>query len=349
MLKKVPFRTLSCTFLSAVILTNFSLSAQSAEVTLRMHTFIPPVANPAKTWLAPWAKKIGKASNGRIKVQPFWAMQLGGKPPQLLGQVKDGVVDIVWTLPGFTAGRMPKVEAFELPFVHRNSVSTTLALQDYQAKHLQDEFKDYKVLLLHAHAGAFFMTKKPINKLADLKGMKLRAHNRTGVWFIEALGAAGIATPLMRIPPMLSKGVIDGTLLPYEIAPAVKMHELVNYFTQLSGETPRLSTAVFTFLMNKKSYTKLPPDLKKIIDDNSGRNIARAAGENWMAIEKPGEKVMRSKSKNKFSKLSLAETEKIKARAGIVIERWYREMAKKGHNGPALLQDAYDMIAKYEK
>ena len=165
--------------------------AKSAEVTLRMHSFIPPVANPAKTWLTPWAKKIGKASNGRIKVQPFWAMGLGGKPPQLLSQVKDGVVDIVWTLTGFTAGRMPKVEAFELPFVHRNALSTTLALQDYQDKHLvKDEFKDYKILLLHAHDGAFFMTKGPINSVQDLKGMKLRVHNRLGVWLLDSLGVA---------------------------------------------------------------------------------------------------------------------------------------------------------------
>jgi TRAP-type C4-dicarboxylate transport system substrate-binding protein len=324
--------------------------AKSAEVTLRMHSFIPPVANPAKTWLIPWAKKIGKASNGRIKVQPFWAMGLGGKPPQLLSQVKDGVVDIVWTLTGFTAGRMPKVEAFELPFVHRNALSTTLALQDYQDKHLvKDEFKDYKILLLHAHDGAFFMTKGPIKSVADLKGMKLRVHNRLGVWLLESLGVAGIATPLMRIPPMLSKGVIEGSVLPYEIAPAVKMHELVSHFTMLSGDAPRLSTAVFSFLMNKKSYAKLPADLKKVIDDNSGRNIARAAGENWRAIEKPAEKLMRSKSKNKFHVLSAEESAKIKSKAGGVIERWYKEIAKKGHDGPKLLQDAYDMIAKYEK
>ena len=323
--------------------------AQSAEITLRLHTFLPPVSNPVKTFLAPWAKKIGKASNGRIKVQGFWAMQLGGKPPQLLGQVKDGVVDIVWTLSGFTAGRMPKVEVFELPFVHRNSVSTTLALQDYQEKHLKDEYKDYKILMLHAHAGAMFMTKKPVSKMADLKGMKLRAHSRTGVWFLQAMGAAGIATPLGRIPPMLSKGVIDGTILPFEIAPAVKMHELVSYFTQLSGDQPRLGTAVFSFLMNKKSYAKLPSDLKRIIDANSGRSIARAVGQNWMDIEKPGEKVMRSKSKNKFTTLNPAEVAKIRTAGATVIERWYREMSKKGHNGPALLADARAMIEKYSK
>ena len=110
-------------------------NVQTAEINLRMHSFIPPVANPAKTWLIPWAKKINKASGGRINVKTFWKMQLGGKPQALLDQVRDGVVDIVWTLPGFTTGRMPRAEIFELPFLHKDALSTTLALQDYKDKH----------------------------------------------------------------------------------------------------------------------------------------------------------------------------------------------------------------------
>jgi TRAP-type C4-dicarboxylate transport system substrate-binding protein len=134
---------------AVVALTASATVSQAQEVTLRMHTFIPPVANPSKTFLIPWAERIGKESNGRIKVQPFWAMQLGGKVPQLLDQAKDGVVDIVWTLPGFTPGRMPRVEPFELPFVHKDALSSTLALQDFQEMHLGPDLKDYQTLLVH--------------------------------------------------------------------------------------------------------------------------------------------------------------------------------------------------------
>ena len=96
----------------------FGAQAMAQQVTLRLHTLIPPPANPYKTFLQPWADRIAKASGGRLKVQLYPSMQLGGKPPQLVDQVKDGVVDIVWTLPGYTAGRFPKLEVFELPFVH---------------------------------------------------------------------------------------------------------------------------------------------------------------------------------------------------------------------------------------
>ena len=335
---------------SMLPLLGFGGTAGAADVTLRMHTFIPPVANPSKTFLIPWAKKIGEASGGKLKVQPFWAMQLGGKAPQLLDQARDGVVDIVWALPGFTPGRMPRVEPFELPFVHKDALSTTLALQDYQEKHLLNtDLKDYKPLLLHVHQGFLFQTKKPIRTMADLKGLKIRAASRGGVWLLEALGATGIGLPLPRIPPALSKGVIDGVTLPYEIAPAVKTPDLVSHFSKLSGPQPRLGTNIFTFLMNKASYNKLSKDLRKVIDDNSGRNIAKAAGQNWIDIEEPGLKVVKSRKKNKFYTIAPEEVAKMKAAAKPVFERWFAEMKRVGVDGPALLADARAMIDKYSK
>jgi len=333
----------------ACVLSLASAPAASQDITLRLHTFMPPIANPVRTFLIPWANRVTKESKGRLKVQVYPAMQLGGRPPQLLDQVRDGVVDIVWVLPGFTPGRMPKVETFELPFVAKDAVSTTLALQDFQDKWLQNELKDYHVLLLHGQDGFLFMTKKPVRTLNDLKGMKLRAASRTGVWTLEALGVAAIGVDLNQLPIMLSKGTVSGSMLPYEIAPAVKMQDLVEYFTVLSPPQPRISTVVFTFLMNKNSYAKLPPDLKKIIDANSGRNIAKAAGENWLDIEKKGEAVMRSKSKNKFETISPAETTKIREAVKPVYDRFLAEMKKLGFDGEAMLADARTMIDKYSK
>ncbi len=327
-----------------------SPAAQAAEVTLRMMTLIPPVANPAKTFLIPWAKRVAKSSGGKLKIQPFWSMALGGRAPQLLDQVRDGVIDIAWTLPGFTPGRMPRVEPFELPFVHKDALSTTLALQDYQEKYLNDtDLKDYHPLLLHVHEGFLFQTKKPIRRMSDLKGMKIRAASRAGVWLLEAIGATGVGMPLPRIPPALSKGVIDGVTLPYEIAPAVKTQDLVSHFSILSGSRPRLGTNVFTFLMNKKSYNSLSRELKKAIDDNSGRNIAQWAGQNWRDIEKPGLKVVQSRKKNKFYTIPPDEVAKMKAAAKPVFTRWFKEMKKNGIDGEALLADARRLIDKYSK
>ena len=324
-------------------------AASAQTFNMKLHTFVPPVSNPPKTFLIPWMKKVEKESKGRIKIQGFWSMQLGGKPTQLLDQVKDGVVDFVWTLPGFTPGRMPSVEPFELPFVHRNALSTTLALQDYQDKYLKKELSLYHPILVHAHEGFLIQTRKPVTKMADLKGLKLRAASRAGVWLLDALGATGIGLPLPQIPAALSKGVIDGVTLPYEIAPAVKTPDLVSNFTTLAGPQPRLGTNVFTFLMNKNSYDKLPDDLKKVIDNNSGRNIAKWGGQNWRDIEEPSLKIVKSRKKNKFHVIPEGEVAKMRKAAQPVFDKWFTEVKKAGLDGPAMLKDARALIEKYSK
>ena len=333
--------------LSGLALT--PLPAASQEVTLRLHSFLPPVANPMKHFLIPWAEKIEKDSQGRIKVQVFASMQLGGKAEQLLTQVRDGVVDVAWTLPGFSPGVMPKLEIFELPFLHRSTRATVMSLQDYVPKHMQKEFEPYHVLLVHCHAGALFMTKEPINRVEDFKGMKLRAYSRTNSWILEALGATPLQVALPELAPMLSKGTVTGSILPYEIAPSVKMQDLTDYFTTLAPPQPRLSTAIFTLLMNKKKYESLPADLKKVIDANSGRNLAPHAIEVWDRIEIDGEKVMHGKPKNKFVELSAAETAKFKKTVQPVFDRFKKLLDDGGDDGAKLLAEVEALEAKYSQ
>jgi TRAP-type C4-dicarboxylate transport system substrate-binding protein len=346
-MKRIVLAALAATLVSGLALA--PQAALSQEVTLRLHSFLPPVANPVKHFMAPWAQKIEKDSKGRIKVQLYPSMQLGGKATQLLEQVRDGVVDVVWTLPGFTPGVMPKLEIFELPFLHRSTKATVLSLQDYVDKYMQKEFEPYHVLLVHCHAGALFMTKDPINKVEDFEGMKLRSYSRTNAWILEALGSAPLQLPLPELVPMFSKGTISGTILPYEIAPAVKMQELANYFTSLAPPQPRLSTAIFTFLMNKKKYDSLPADLKKVIDDNSGRKLAPEAIAIWDRIEVDGEKVIRSKTKNKFVSLSAAETAKFKKKVQPVFDRFVKMLDDSGANGKQILAEVEALEAKYDR
>ena len=324
-------------------------SAGSQEVTLRLHSFLPPVANPVKHFMVPWAEKVEKDSKGRIKVQVYPSMQLGGKAEQLLTQVRDGVVDVAWTLPGFTPAVMPKLEIFELPFLHRSTHATVTALQDYVDKYMQKDFQPYHVLLVHCHAGALFMTKDPINKIEDFEGMKLRSYSRTNAWILEALGAAPLQVALPELAPMLSKGTVSGSILPYEIAPSVKMQDLTNYFTMLAPPQPRLSTAIFTFLMNKQKYESLPPDLRNVIDDNSGRKLAPLAIEIWDRIELDGEQVMHSKPKNKFVQLSAEETAKFKKKVQPVFDRFTKLLDDGGDNGAKVLAEVEALEDKYSK
>ena len=102
--------------------------------------------------------QVEKASGGRIKFEGYPAMQLGGTPVQLYDQAKDGVVDIVWTLPGNTAGRFPRIEVFELPFMMNNAEATSKAYWEYVQTVAPDEFKDVQTLALHVHGPGMFHT-----------------------------------------------------------------------------------------------------------------------------------------------------------------------------------------------
>ena len=139
---------------------------------------------------------------------------------------------------------------------------------------------------------------------------------------------------------MLSKGTVSGSILTYEIAPAVKMQDLVDYFTVLDGPQPRMGTTVFMFLMNKAKYERLPPDLKKVIDDNSGRNLSPFAIKVWDMIDVDGENVMKSKPKNKFVTMSAAETDRFKKLVQPVFDRFKAEVDKTGSDGAKGMSDA---------
>ena len=118
-------------------------------VTLKFHTFMAPMSNVWLLMHKPWMDKVEKESGGRIKFEGYPAMQLGGTPVQLYDQARDGVVDIVWTLPGNTAGRFPRIEAFELPFMMNNAESTSKAFWEYFQTQCPDEFKETQVCLLY--------------------------------------------------------------------------------------------------------------------------------------------------------------------------------------------------------
>jgi TRAP-type C4-dicarboxylate transport system substrate-binding protein len=346
-MKRMIWTALAGAVVSAAAFAPTSTTAQ--EVTLRLHSFLPPVANPMKHFLIPWAEKIEKDSKGRIKVQVFPSMQLGGKAEQMMSQVRDGVVDIGWALPGFTPGVMPKLEIFELPFLHRSTNATVRSLQEYVSKYMKKDFEPYHVLLVHCHAGALFMTRDPINKIEDFQGMKLRSYSRTNAWILEALGAAPLQVALPELAPMLSKGTVTGSILPYEIAPSVKMQDLTEYFTTLAPPQPRLSTAIFTFLMNKAKYESLPPDLKKVIDDNSGPNLVDHAIKTWDFVEEEGEKVMHTKAKNKFVSLSAEETARFKQKVQPVFARFKKLLDDGGEDGAKLIAEVEALEAKYSK
>lgn len=324
------------------------LPASAQEVTLKVQHFLPPASPAQAQFIKPWADALAAQSNGRIKVEIFAAMALGGRPPQLYDQVKDGVADVVWTLPGYTAGRFPKSEVFELPFMAASAEATAQATQEFYEKHLKDEFKDVHVLVMHAHApGSFFMVSKPVMAVDDLKGLKIRAPTRVMNEALKALGATPVGMPVPELPQALSRGVVDGATIPFEVALPLKAHEMVKHVTEIPGNRG-FYTSVFLYAMNKAKYDALPADLKKVVDANSGMALAKKVGKIWADVEKPGRDAAMA-AKVQFHTMPPAEVAKMQAATQPVIDAWIKDMDGKGANGKMLVDDARAMIAKYSK
>ena len=322
-------------------------AAQAAdEVVLKVHHFLPANSYAQQLFIQPWCDKIAAESNHRMRCQIYPSLQLGGTPPQLVDQVKDGLVDVIWTLPGYTPGRFPRLEAFELPFMMQNAEGTSRALWHYVQKYDQDEFKAYHLLATHVHGdGVFHLVKKPIKTLADLQGLKLRAPTRQTNKLLAALGATPVAMPVPAVGEALSKGVIDGALVPYEVVPSVKLQEIAKFHSETDPVEPAIYTSTFIFAMNKARYDGLPADLKKVIDANSGADLSASIGAAFaLKADVEGKKLTKGNTTNVIPKAELVQW---KAVGQKVSDAWVTEMDGKGLKGKELLDAARALIQQY--
>jgi TRAP-type transport system periplasmic protein len=316
-------------------------------VTLKFHTFMAPMSNVWLSMHKPWMDKVEKESGGRIRFEAYPAMQLGGTPVQLYDQARDGVVDIVWTLPGSTAGRFPRIEVFELPFIMNNAEATSKAYWEYFQAQCPDEFKETQVLALHVHGpGMFHSVHKQIRNVADLKGMKVRGPTRQVTKLLGSLGAIPVGMPLPQIPDALSKGTVEACAIPWEVVPSVKVHELTKFHSEFPAGSAALYTTTFVLAMNRARYDSLAPDLKQVIDANSGLATSAWLGKVQQGNDPNGRKAAtdRGNSIYTFSAAEAAEFVKLSAR---VDDEWVADIDKRGFKGAALLEAAKGLIARH--
>lgn len=322
-----------------------SSAAVAQDVTLRVHHFMAPVASLPSKLLRPWAADLEAASGGRIKVEVYDAMALGGRPPELMDQAIDGVVDIALTLTGYTPGRFPRSEVFELPFMMTDPVATSLAYQqmieeDFQ----QSEFANVKVLTSWVHGPGIIHTADGVTKLEDMTGKQMRGPTRIINDLLGELGATPVGMPLPAIPEALSKGVINGTVIPWEITPSIKLAELVHNHTEFSSKEA-LYTATFVLVMNRASYDALPGDLRAVLDERSGAALAKTAAQIMKDADAPGRAIAEAAG-NKIVVLDEAETARWKTASQPVVNRWIVEMDAKGIDGQTLIDRAKALIAE---
>lgn len=310
------------------------------EVTLRFQHFVSPNSANPKYFIEPWAEKVEKDSGGRIKVEIYPFMQLGGKAPSQYDLIRDGAIDGGWVIPGYQPGRFPEVEAMEMPFmVSKSAEEASKAAWVYTQKHLMDDFKDVHVIAAHMHGRGLVHKKGPsVQTVEDFAGLKLRGPSRPATLLLKKIGATPIGMPVPAFPEALSKGVVDGGVITWEMSPSLKLDELTDSHTDVSG-AQSLYNLYFIWAMNKDVYEGLPDDLKAVIDANSGYFASAWAGRAHDTGDKDGKAIMAA-SGNEIATLSEAETTRIQALGDEVVAEWIVDMDDKGLDGTTLIEDA---------
>ena len=324
-------------------------AAMAQEYTFKLHHLLGAKAPAQTQMLEPWAKQVEENSGGKVKIEIYPAMSLGGRPPELVGQARDGVVDLIWTVNGYTPGLFPRTEVMELPFVYVNDpVAANLALYDMFEDDLKEEYKGLEVMFLHVHAGqAIHMRDKEVRKPEDLEGMKMRIPTRTGAWIIEALGAAPAAMPVPELPQALSKGVVDGAFIPWEIIPPLKIQDQTQY--QIEGaDMARFGTTTFQVSMNKDRWDSLPDDIKKAFKDASGPEWWAEVGEIWRKSDDFGIKIAVDAG-NEHIVLTEEETDAFREKLEPVVDRWVEEVSAQGIDGAGLVEKARTLIDQHSQ
>ncbi|MDO6590923.1 MULTISPECIES: TRAP transporter substrate-binding protein [Rhodobacterales] len=320
-----------------------SMSANSGlaqEVTLRFQHFVSPASANPTYFMQPWADAIEEQSDGRIKVELYPFMQLGGSAPNQFDLIRDGAIDGGWVIPAYQPNRFPEAEALELPFMtSKSGEEASAAAWEYTETYLMDDFADVHVIAAHMHGpGIVHKRGDAIETLEDFDGLKLRGPSRPATMLLDALGATPIGMPVPQFPEALSKGVVDGGVITWEMSPSLKLDELTDSHTDVAGDQA-LYNLYFIWAMNKDVYDGMPADLQAIIDANSGMMASMWAGRAHDTGDAVGRDLMAA-SGNEIATLSEAETARIMDLGTEVTTRWIAEMDDKGFDGAALVAAA---------
>lgn len=309
------------------------------QFTFRLHSFSSPTALDHTLHLDRWAERIGQASGGRIRVEVYPAMQLGGQARDLVQQMEDGVVDMIWTVPGFTPGRFMGIEGLELLFMNTGlSATESPAAYEFIAKHLMDnEMRGIKVIAVNATDRALVhTTRKPIRTLEDFRGLRLRVAGRWIGEAVTALGGTPVGIALPGVYEALSRGQVDGMLINWAITQPYRFYEVAKFHSEPRGG---MFQGMILTLMNMRSYNRLPAELKAVIDADSGLPLSRRLGEIWDTQTAPAIEATRNSQGNEIIEISDEEKARWRQAVQPVYEAWIAEMTRRGRNGRAMFED----------
>jgi len=322
----------------AVLGTSQPVRSQEPIYTLRLHHYLHQNSVEQTDWLLPWARAIEADAQGRLKVEIHPGMQLGGRATELYDQARTGVVDIVWTITGYSAGRFPRLEVFELPWVaSSDAIRASATAWDFYETYARDEFSDVKLLAIATTGkGTLFMRDREARRPGDLSMLPIRVPSPVVAETIQSYGALPKTLAVPEIASALSTGEVAGLVTPYRMISTLKLHPLVTHITEFMGDEA-LYTSVYLIVMNKARYEGLPQDLRNVIDDRSGHRLSAQLGWQIDVWEKEAQRAIKKGGAQVFN-VEGNELALWKAAAKDQIRAWIAKRDAAGDDGAMLLK-----------
>ncbi|OPY68003.1 MAG: C4-dicarboxylate-binding periplasmic protein precursor [Syntrophorhabdaceae bacterium PtaU1.Bin034] len=326
--------------LSVLLIPSWGHAAEKV-ITLKFAHFVPATTLEGKTMQA-WANEVEKRTNGRVKVNIFPGATLM-PPSQTYDGITKEVADIGYGIFAYHRGRFPLTEVIDLPLGYKNPYVPTRMINEYYKKFKPKELEDVKVLFLEAHGADIISTRKPISKLADIKGMKLRASGLSAK-IVNALGGSAVGLPITDTYDAMSKGVIEGLVLDWGGLYNWKFGDLVKNHIESPGVA---STVAFYTVMNKDKWNSLPQDIKNIIDKLDEEWIDRVS-KKWGDWENMG-KTELLKRGGKIITLSKEDSAQWVEKMRPILDDYVQASRKKGLPGDQALKFCQDYLKANDK
>jgi TRAP-type C4-dicarboxylate transport system substrate-binding protein len=230
---------------------------------------------------------------------------------------------------------------------HKRAIVNCKAVQEFADKHLREEFREVHPICVWAHGEGLIHARKEVRAMDDLRGLKLRFPSRLNGEALRALGAAPVGMPVPQVPEAVSQGVIDGAVVPWEVIPSLRLHEMLKNHTEIPG-SPTLYTTTFILAMNRAKYEGLPEEARRVLDANSGMAAAEMAAKPWDEQGPVVEQMVRRRG-NQITVIAEEEKARWVAATLPVIESWQAGTRERGFDGAALLSEARALVAKHSQ
>lgn len=270
--------------LAFLLASTLGMGAAQAATTLRLAHFWPAVSKVHTDVFEEWQQVIEAESGGKLKIEMYPGQTLSKADGTYQATVR-GVTNIGATAQGYTNGRFPLSQIAELPGLGQTAVQTSCILQTlYDEGHVSSEYEDSHVLFMFSTGpGTLHNSVKPINVPKDLEGLRIRRPTAVAGEMLESMGAIPSGMPAPDIYTSLQRGVIDGLSFPWEGLKVFRINELTHYHTDIP-----FYSLVFVATMNKRDYQRLSPELKEVIDNNSGMKWSLKAGKVFDELDAEG-------------------------------------------------------------